>query len=237
MLHPVMPYVTEEIWQNLSKLCPQRGFESIAPATESISIAAWPELDTSWSDESIEGQFGLFQSALGAIREIRASQNIGKKQQVNFVVRCQPDVATSLEPLGRFFGGMAKATMTAIGPDVETPEINAVMTKGPLEILVDLDGLIDPAAEVKRLEKELASLEKSIGGKQRQLSNEKFVAAKPELAEEIRASLNPSITRKDEREAWIVAQRRLSAKADALGPTVWQFAIRGYKMHLLGASE
>ena len=189
MLHPVMPYVTEEIWQNLAKLCPQRGFESIAPATESISIAAWPELDAGWSDESIEGQFGLFQSALGAIREIRASQNIGKKEQVNFVVRCQPDVAKSLEPLGRFFGGMAKATMTAIGPDVETPEINAVLTKGNLEILVDLDGLIDPAAEVKRLEKEIASLEKSIGGKQRQLSNEKFVAAKPELAEEIRGSL------------------------------------------------
>ena len=79
--------------------------------------------------------------------------------------------------------------MTAIGPDVETPEINAVLTKGNLEILVDLDGLIDPAAEVKRLEKEIASLEKSIGGKQRQLSNEKFVAAKPELAEEIRGSL------------------------------------------------
>ena len=189
MLHPVMPYVTEEIWQNLAKLCPQRGFESIAPATESITIAAWPELDAGWSDESIEGQFGLFQSALGAIREIRASQNIGKKEQVNFVVRCQPDIAKSLEPLGRFFGGMAKATMTAIGPDVETPEINAVLTKGNLEILVDLDGLIDLAAEVKRLEKEIASLEKSIGGKQRQLSNEKFVAAKPELAEEIRGSL------------------------------------------------
>ena len=63
------------------------------------------------------------------------------------------------------------------------------MTKGNLEILVDLDGLIDPAAEIARLEKELANLEKSIAGKKRQLDNEKFVAAKPDLAEEIRATL------------------------------------------------
>ncbi len=189
LLHPVMPFVTEEIWQNLAKLCPERGFEKIEAAAESVSIAAWPELDESWFDESIEQQFSLFQSALGAIREIRASQNIGKKREVDFVIRCSNQIAGSLEPLGRFFGAMAKANLTDLGPDVEPPETNAVLAKGDFEILIDLDGLIDPVAEVKRLEKEEASLEKSIASKERQLGNEKFVSAKPDLAEEIRTSL------------------------------------------------
>jgi valyl-tRNA synthetase len=189
LLHPVMPFVTEEIWQNLAKLCPERGFDTVAPATASVSIAAWPELDTKWFDESIEQQFSQFQSALGAIREIRASQNIGKKREVDFVIRCSEEIATSLKPLGRFFGAMAKANLKDLGPDVQPPETNAVLAKGDFEVLIDLDGLIDPAAEVKRLEKEEASLEKSISSKERQLGNEKFVAAKPELAKEIQTSL------------------------------------------------
>ena len=189
MLHPVMPFVTEEIWQNLAKLAPERGFDSLEPAAESIAIAAWPELPGEWQDSEIENRFALYQTALSALREIRASQQIGNKKKVNFLVRCQTEIANALQPLAGYFSRMAAADLVDMGPNVAEPDVNAVLAKPDFEILVDLEGLIDISAEIKRLEKEQANLEKSIGGKQRQLGNEKFVAAKPDLAEEIRVSL------------------------------------------------
>jgi len=209
LLHPVTPYVTEEIWQNLAKLAPQRGFDSISPASASVCIADWPELDESWHDETIEQQFALYQSALGAIREVRASQNIANKTSIKFLIRCQPEVAAALKPLGGFFSSMAKADLVGMGPDVQAPETNAVLAKKQFEVLVDLEGLIDYAAEVKRLEKEQTNLEKSIGGKERQLGNEKFVAAKPDLAAEIRISLDQA---KEQLATVIVALEKMKAK-------------------------
>jgi valyl-tRNA synthetase len=209
LLHPVMPYVTEEIWQNLAKLAPERGFDSVAPASASVCVAAWPELDESWHDETIEEQFALYQSALGAIREVRASQNIANKKSIKFLIRCQPEVAAALKPLGGFFSSMAKADLVGMGPDVEAPETNAVLAKKQFEILVDLEGLIDYGAEVKRLEKEQGNLEKSIGGKERQLGNEKFVAAKPDLAAEIQISLAQA---KEQLVTVIAALEKMKAK-------------------------
>lgn len=189
LLHPVMPFITEEIWQNLAKLCPDRGFAEIQTAPECLIEAAWPVLDEQWQDTDIENQFALYQTTLAALREIRARQKIGPKQKINFLVKCEPALAATLEPLGGYFTRMAAANLVSMGADVEPPETNATLAKPNMEIFVDLDGLIDVAAEIKRLEKEQANLNKSIESKQRQLGNEKFVSAKPELAETIRVSL------------------------------------------------
>ena len=94
-----------------------------------------------------------------------------------------------MEPLGSYFSRMANADLVTMGPDVEPPETSATRTRPNMEIYVDLEGLIDVGAEVERLEKEQANLEKSIISKKRQLGNEKFVAAKPELATQIRVGL------------------------------------------------
>ncbi len=190
LLHPVMPFVTEEIWQTLAKICPERGFEAVETQSPAIIAATWPELDSSWKNSEIEDQFSLFQTTLGALREIRArQQNISNRDQINFSIKCNADIANLLNPLSGFFSSMANADLTAMGTDVSPPEINATLAKPNMEIFVDLAGFIDEEAEIKRLTKEQANLEKNIQSKERQLSNEKFVAAKPELAEEIRVGL------------------------------------------------
>ena len=206
LLHPIMPFVTEEIWTNLAKLAPERGFDSVEKPVESITIAAWPKMPEQWQNESIEQQFALYQSALGAVREIRASQNIPNKTTVNMMIRCQPEVADLLQPLSGYFSRMAASELVSMGPDIEPPEINAVLAKQDFEVIVDLDGLIDKDSEIKRLEKDFANVEKSIASKERQLGNEKFVAAKPELAEEIRASLSVA---KEQRDAIAAALSKL----------------------------
>ena len=189
LLHPMMPFITEEIWQNLAKLCSERGFTNVETANKCLIDAPWPNLPESWQDVEIENQFALYQTTLGALREIRARQQIGPKQKVNFLIKCEPPIAKTLQPLSGYFSRMAAADLLGMGSDVEPPETNATVAKPNMEIFVDLEGLIDVAAEIKRLEKEQAELEKSIESKKRQLSNEKFVAAKPDLAEKIRVGL------------------------------------------------
>jgi len=189
LLHPVMPFITEEIWQNLAKLCPDRGFSDVHTASKCLIDAPWPKLDENWQNAEIENQFALYQTTLGALREIRARQNIDRKTTIKFSVKCDSSIAASLQPLSSYFSRMALADIVTMGADVEPFETNATLAKPNMEIFVDLEGLIDYGAEIKRLEKEKAELEKSIESKQRQLSNEKFVAAKPELAEKIRIGL------------------------------------------------
>ena len=189
LLHPIMPFITEEIWQNLAKICPERGFDEVATASKCLIAADWPEPNLSWQSAETENQFALFQTTLGCLREIRGRQQIGNKEKVKFMVECGSADEQALQPLASYFPRMANSTLVEIGSSITPPDINALKAEKSLKIYIDLEGFIDEEAEIKRLEKEKESLEKSIQSKQRQLCNEKFVAAKPDLAAEIQVSL------------------------------------------------
>ena len=190
LLHPVTPFVTEAIWEQLNRFAPTRGLESLEEASECLIGASWVEIDSKWSSPEIETQFARFQMGLGSLREIRSRQNLPPKQEVKFVVRCDKDYAASLKPMVGYFKSMASAELVAMGPDAEAPETNALIAQDGVEIFVDLDGLIDVEAEIKRLEKEKKKLTGNIGGKEKKLSNEKFVSsAPPEIVERERTSL------------------------------------------------
>ncbi len=179
LLHPVMPFITEEIWQNLAKLAPQRGLTNIGPASECLIVADWPALDTKWQDANIESQFAVYQKTLGALREIRARQNLAPKKQIQFAIRCDGDVVNALQTMASYFKSMAAAELTKMGVEIEPPAINATVALPEMEIYVDLAGLIDVGAERKRLEKELGKVQGAIKGKEAKLANEKFVGSAP----------------------------------------------------------
>ena len=190
LLHPIIPFITEEIWLLLANLCPERGFDPIQKATDSIMLADWPQLNPAWQDNEIEQQFALFQSTLGALREIRSRQNLAPKKQIRFSIRCDSGLAELIKPMGLFFSSMAAADLEEISDQIAPPKINATVALPNMEIFVDLAGLIDVAAESKRLEKEQARLLGMISGKEKQLANEKFVNnAKPEVVAQAQASL------------------------------------------------
>ena len=191
LLHPIIPFITEEIWLLLAELCPQRGFETLQTASDSIMLADWPQLDVSWQDNEIEQQFSLFQTTLGALREIRSRQNLAPRKQIRFSIRCAPDLVDLIQPMGIFFSSMAAAELAEISDQVAAPKVNATVALPNMEIFVDLAGLIDIAAETKRLQKEQKRLQGMIGGKEKQLANDKFVNnAKPEVVAQVRASLD-----------------------------------------------
>lgn len=179
LLHPILPFITEEIWHILAKAAPERGLVKPALAVESIMVAAWPTADTTHVDQAIEAQFAKFQASLGALREIRSKQNIPPKAEIEFVIRCSEADETLLKPMSNYFASMSKAKLVGIGVDALPPKPNATLSLPGLEIFVDLKEFIDVEAEKARLAKEKVKVEGAIKAKEGKLGNEGFVARAP----------------------------------------------------------
>lgn len=189
LLHPIAPFITEEIWQLLGEIANERGLQPEA-AAESVMIAAWPVADESFLDAEIEARFARFQEALGALRELRSRQGIAPKQPVEFVVRTDGPTAELLRPMTGYFDAMARGRAAAIGADAAPPPLSSSSVLSGMEVFLDLAGHIDVAAELARGEKELAKLQAAVVGKEKKLSNEQFTAnAPPEVVARERESL------------------------------------------------
>jgi len=180
LLHPMVPFLTEEVWQLLGELAPERGIDTVEQAARSVMIAAWPESDSTRQDPTIEARFARFQEVLRAVREIRSRQNVAPKRQIEFAVRCEPDVADLLKPMEPYFASMARAKATAWGPNVRAPRLGANVSRPGIEVFVDLADLIDVEAEIGRVQKELEKLDSLITGKRNKLANQNFVSRAPE---------------------------------------------------------
>ena len=180
LLHPMIPFITEEVWQLLAKLAPERGISEPQAAAESIMIATWPEADLSRQDKEIEQRFARFQEVLAGLREIRARQNVPPKAKIEFSARCDAATVALLKPMEPYFASMAGATATAWGEDVEPPAISSTSSLQGIELYVDVADLIDIDAEIERNEKEQQRLTGAITGKEKKLSNANFVERAPE---------------------------------------------------------
>ncbi len=184
LLHPMMPFLTEEVWQMLGQVAPIRGIDKLQRAEESVCIAAWPDsTGKKYLDATIEEQFADFQAVLGAVREARQRQNIPFKEALSFTVRCDAQTAKLLEPMQPYFAQMAHATAAQIGPSAEPQgvPISFPLTgrHGPIEVHVDVSRFIDVAAERKRLEKDRDNLTKQIKSIDAKLANKAFVEKAP----------------------------------------------------------
>lgn len=179
LLHPMMPFVTEEVWQLLGQVAPQRGLELPQAATESLMRTLWPQADLARQDQVIEARFSRFQAVLAALREIRSRQNIASKNQVEFLVRCASETAELLQPMEPYFAAMANARCVGWGEQVEPPLTHAVTNLTGMDVFVDLKDLIDVAAEVDRNEKLEQKLLGQIAGKESKLANAGFVQRAP----------------------------------------------------------
>ena len=211
LLHPMIPFITEEVWQLLRQLAPARGLSGGEPASESVMIASWPKADLSWQNSRIEAQFARFQGLLTALREIRSRQNIPPKTPINFAVRCDAPTAELLQPMTSYFESMAGAQAIGWGPNVTPPAMAATLSLSGMDVYVDLAGHIDVAAEVARLEQELAKLPGMIAAKEKQLANENFVSrAKPEIVQGERDKLQELKDRLGSTQAAIAELRKAS---------------------------
>ena len=183
LLHPIMPFVTEEIWQHLHAAAGGRRMpwdDPSSPLAESLMVARWPVPPEAWIDQTTETRFGTFLAVVSAIREIRARQNVPPKTRVTAAVRASAETAALLEPMRAAIESMAVADLAALGPTASAPPSAATASAAGCEVFVDLAGLVDVAAEIARLLKENEKTEGFLTAKRQKLANESFVSRAPE---------------------------------------------------------
>jgi valyl-tRNA synthetase len=171
-LHPLMPFITEEIWQRTAALAGRSG--------ETIMLQPYPEPEAYPADAEAEREIAWLQGVILAVRQIRGEMDINPAKR--FAVLLKDPTARDLENVARhrnYLERLAGLTgITVLEPGVAAPQA-ATATVGELTILVPMADLIDAAAESERLGKRLAKTQQDLAKTRGQLANERFVAQAP----------------------------------------------------------
>lgn len=177
LLHPFMPFITEEIWQNL----PHKG--------ESITVAEWPKVRPELSNQEASEQMKLLVEIIRSVRNIRAEVNTPMSKKIAMIINAHDEkILDTLETNKAYLERFCNPEMLTIGVGVLAPEKAMTAVVSGAEIYLPLQGLINIEEEITRLEKELEKLNKEVERVQKKLANEKFVAKAPaQVVEEERA--------------------------------------------------
>lgn len=175
LLHPFMPFITEEIWQNL----PHEG--------ESITIAAWPVTDPDLTDKTRATDMKLLMDIIRAVRNIRAEVNTPLSKKVPLYISAKDDATVAvLEANRSYIERFCNPETLTLGNNITAPgkSMSAVVTGA--ELFLPLEGLLNIDEELARLTKELAKWQGEVKRVQGKLSNERFMSKAPEavVAEE-----------------------------------------------------
>ena len=176
LLHPFMPFVTEEIWQRL-------------PGVQgSIMTAPFPEKQEFAFDGPAIKEMSLVMGAITGIRNIRGEMNLPPSKKVDIAIEApDPKEAEILANNIPHLQSLARVESVNIGTSVVKPKGSATAVFGPNQVHVLLKGLLDFEEEKKRLRKEIAKVEKDLDMIGRKLSNPQFLEkAAPEVIEEVR---------------------------------------------------
>jgi len=175
LLHPFMPFITEEIWQNL----PHEG--------ESITIAAWPTVDDSLTNQSQSSSMKLLMDVIRSVRTIRAEVQSPMSKKVPLTISAKDaNTHAVLEANAAYIERFCNPETLTIGENIVAPEKSMSAVVSGAELFMPLEGLIDIDAELARLNKELEKWAKEVKLVSGKLSNERFVSKAPEavVAEE-----------------------------------------------------
>jgi valyl-tRNA synthetase len=179
LVHPVMPFVAESLWQALNQAAPERGLPTPGKQPESVMIAKWPELPDAWQDTAMETRIARMQELVRVVRDVRNRYSVDGRTPLNTFVRCNETVATDFAALRPFIIQLAGVGTLECGPNTKKPKQAASQVTPEFEAYVSLEGLIDPEAEVKRLEKQVTDKKKQLDGTKGKLANEGFVSRAP----------------------------------------------------------
>ena len=198
LMHPFMPFLTEEIWQHL----PHDG--------ETIMLAEWPAYDPAFEAPDAVREMDLLKDVIRAVRNVRAEVGVSPGKPVALWIKPSDDwTRRTLEVHEAYLRKFCNTSELRIDPSVAAPDkaMTAVVTGA--ELYLPLSGLIDVGQEIERLEKELRRLEAEVERVERKLANEQFLAKAPQaVVEEERAKHRDYVEKRDKVLARLAALRK-----------------------------
>ena len=188
MLHPMMPFVTEELWEKTGEFGPKR--ENLLILTE------WPDL-SGLEDAAADAELAWLVDVISNVRSVRAEMNVPASAKLQLVV-----AGAGEQTLGRLVAGTSLisrlARLEEITPRNDVPGESAQFVVGDATYALPLAGVIDLAVEKARLEKEVGKLDAEVAQIDKKLGNEQFVAKAPEeVIEEQKARREAAIDRRE----------------------------------------
>jgi len=186
MLHPFMPFMTEEIWQKLP----------VVKEQESIILESWPKAEEDRIDEKAIKDMELVREVIYRIRNLRAEMGIPQNTRARVLIKGE---SSALRENQDYILRLASLSLIEMGEDMAKPPLSATAVTGGLEIHLPLGDLIDLEAEKARLAKELKKIEEDLSRIQTKLANEAFRAKAPkevvEKQEEVASKIREKRTK------------------------------------------
>ena len=179
LLHPLMPFITEEIWHHL-------------PGTEGdLIIASWPGVEGLTADPAAEEAMALLMETVVTIRNVRSEMNVPPSREAAVSIRADHHAAALYREAASYLRTLGRVSELAIGPELAKPRHAAHDVVGHSEVFVHLEGLIDLELERQRLGREREKTETLVISARKKLENQDFLdRAKPEVVNREREKLH-----------------------------------------------
>ncbi len=172
LLHPFMPYVTEELWQAL----PHDG--------DCLATASWPKSKKSWFDAGVERDIVFLQEIVVSVRNMRVEAGLQPGRKVSVVVRGTPEQLDLVERLAPQLRPLARIETLTVSRDGGRPQVAASSVVQGAEVFLPLEGLVDLGEERERLTRDASKLLDELEGVKRKLRNQDFLnKARPDVVE------------------------------------------------------
>ncbi len=179
MLHPLMPYLTEELWGKLPNVSSDLHNAAYKNAKATIMLADFPAGDEKLIDERAENEMQTVINLISKVRNIRAEMNIKPSDKPAIHIAANAEMQTIFKSNEAQILKLARAESLVLAETLDVPKASAKAVIVNAEIAVPLEGLIDFEKEIARLESQVSKLEKENEGLEKQLSNRNFIERAP----------------------------------------------------------
>lgn len=168
LLHPFMPFITEEIWQK------------VKTEGETIMLSKYPTCDETLINDEDEKAFEYIQGLISALRNIRAERGISPAKEAKVVIRTSDSMELkTLKENELFITKLAKIERLTVGADVASPEQSGFRVNGNSEVYMILTGLLNTEVEIKKIQEQIEKVKKELDKVNAKLSDERFTSKAP----------------------------------------------------------
>jgi len=165
LAHPLIPFITEELWQQVAPLAGRSG--------ETIMLQPYPECDPAAIDAHAEARIAALKDLVNGCRSLRGEMNLSPARKVPLVCAGEPDTLRAFAPYLASLAKLSEVTVAEALPDSDSP----IQIVGDFRLMLKIE--VDVAAEQERLAREIARIEAEMAKAQKKLANESFVARAP----------------------------------------------------------